>query len=152
MTIETSEKSFNSKSKKFIKKYFPAINKLNMSISLPGLQIEIPIEELLGSKTLDQRLQRLSTLKTDLQDSILAIEELENEANRKKLEVTKLDESIKQLTEDKTTTEIIVNSLAESFGRVLAKATKKSRWRGIVEGLITGLVTGFLFWLLSKPF
>ena len=152
MTDENSENKVRTKFFGFFEKYLRMIS--YTSIKVAGLSFNLPIDELLNPKTIDQRIQRLSTLKTDLQDSIQAIEELEFEAKEKKTELTILEKRIKQLTEDKTSTETLLQISSESLGRILATAERKSRVNGIIVGIVIGLITGgvssYIVWLITK--
>jgi len=123
-------------------------------VSLPFISYEIAPEDFLEHPTLDQRLQRLSSIKADLQASILAVEELEREAFEKKREVNELEGIVQRLNEDKTTTESLLRLPEETFIRVLSRAATKGRWRGILEGSVIGFLTGtassFLVWYLTR--
>lgn len=124
-------------------------------LSLPLISYEIAPEDFLGHQTIDQRLQRLGSIKADLQASISAVEELEHEAFKKKREVDELEEAVQRLNEDKTTTDNLLRLPEETLARVLARATSKGHWRGIVEGVFFGFLTGaassFLVWYLTQP-
>ncbi len=132
-----------------------ALRNARIRLSLPGISYEISSEDLLGRQTIDQRLERLGSIKADLQASISAVEELEFEANQKKREVNELEEIVQRLNEDKTTAEGLLRLPEDTFTRVFARAVSKGRGRGIVEGVVIGFLTGtassFLVWYLTKP-
>ncbi len=111
--------------------------------------------ELENKKTIDERISRLGEIKEDLEGAIKAVNDLKNEALKRKSELNNLQESVKKLEEDKDSVESLLKIPEESFSRIIGKATSKGRIRGIIEGSIIGFVTGtlssFLVWYLTKP-
>lgn len=134
---------------------FPILRNTRIRLSLPGISYEISPEDFLGHQTIDQRLQKLGSIKADLQASISAVEELEHEAFKKKRQVDELEEIVRQLNEDKSATESLLRFPEETFTRVFAHAVSKGHWRGILEGIVIGFLTGaassFFVWYLTKP-
>jgi hypothetical protein len=128
---------------------------MDLRISLPFLSYEISVADLVDHSNVDQRLKRLSTIKSDLQDSILAIKELEKEGLKKKREVDNLRAVVQKLTKDKTTTESLLRLPEENFARVLSRATATGRVRGLIDGVLIGLATGIvsslIVWYFTKP-
>ena len=92
----------------------------------------------------DLRIERLSEIKTELQSSIKAVEQLESDAIHYKEEVSKLSQDINSLKTEKKTVEQILAQPESALTNIFTKATSKSRRRGIIEGLVIGLVTGLL--------
>jgi hypothetical protein len=157
--MNNDQNSTNFSFHHILSQYRVAIIKLiknsHVRFSIPGLTYEIAIKDFLSQPTIDQRLQRLSSIKDDLLTSITAIEELEQEAKEKKQEIDKLSDEVKKLTEDKVTTEKVLHISEDSFARVLSRAVSKGRWRGIFEGIIIGLstsvVASLIVWYFTKP-
>ena len=137
--------------KSFIKKH---LKKARLKISLPFMSYEVTLDDLMDSKDIDERIKRLSTIKKDLQETIIAVEQLQDEAFKSKNEADKLKETISALEQDKSTAEEMLKLPEESFSRVLTKASSKGRVRGIIEGIIIGFITGILssllVWYLTK--
>jgi hypothetical protein len=123
-------------------------------VSLPFFSYEIQAEDLISDANLDTRIARLGEVKRDLQESIVAIEELQAEATTRKAELDTLSTAVKQLQEDRVTAETLLNVPQESFSRVLIRAVSKGRLRGIAEGSIVGFLSGvassLLVWYLTK--
>jgi hypothetical protein len=131
------------------------LSKARFRINLPFISYEVPIDELLNSKNIDERITRLGEIKRDLQGAIEAVDGLQAEALERKSEVEHLQHTVQQLEEDKNTAETLLKMPEESFARLLVRAGSRGRIRGIVEGLVIGLLTGalssFLVWYLTTP-
>jgi predicted nuclease with TOPRIM domain len=130
------------------------LKKARLRVSLPFLSYEVTLDDLIDSKDVDERIERLSTIKNDLEETIVAVEQLQAEAFKSKNEANKLKETISLLEQDKSTAEAMVKLPEESFSRVLSRASSKGRVRGIIEGIIIGFITGILssllVWYLTK--
>lgn len=137
-----------------MKKLSKAVSKGHLRFSLPFMTYEVSLDDLLNSKSVDERIARLEEIKGDLHGAIDAVESLRTDAIERKNEVEELQKTIQDLQEDKSTTEALLKVPQESFSRVLNQATSKGRVRGIIEGSIIGFVTGtlssFLVWYLTK--
>lgn len=125
-----------------------------LRVSLPFFSYEVTVDDVLNSKDVDDRIKRLSTIRSDLEETIQAVAELQSEALRNKKEADELKTTVEQLKEDKITTEAILQVPEDSFVRVLSKASSRGRLRGIFEGIAIGLVTGaissYFIWYLTK--
>jgi predicted nuclease with TOPRIM domain len=132
--------------KSFLAKY---LKKARLRVSLPFLSYEVTLDDLIDSKDVDERIKRLSTIKNDLEETIVAVEQLQAEAFKSKNEADKLKETISLLEQDKSTAEAMLKLSEESFSRVLSRASSKGRVRGIIEGIIIGFTTGILSSLLA---
>lgn len=77
-------------------------------VSLPFISYEIEAEDLLSKANIDTRIARLSEVKSDLQESIVAIEEVQAEAATRKSEFDTLSTMVKQLQEDRATAETLL--------------------------------------------
>lgn len=130
------------------------LKKARLRVSLPFLSYEVTIDDLIDSKDIDERIERLSTIKNDLEETIVAVEQLQAEAFKSKNEADKLRVTISALEQDKSTAEAMLKLPEESFSRVLSRASSKGRVRGRIEGIIIGFITGvlssLLVWYLTK--
>ena len=124
------------------------LKKTRLRVSLPFVSYEVTLDDLLDSKDVDARVKRLSQIRTDLEETISAVEQLQAEALRNKDEADKLKETIEQLERDKSAFEEILKVPEDSFARILTRANSKSRVRGVVEGTVIGFSTGVLSSLL----
>jgi hypothetical protein len=128
------------------------MKKGRIRIALPFLTYEILPDELFGSKTVDERIDALGKVRSDLLDAVSAVESLQKEAQQSKLEVANLNEQLKTLTTDKTTTESLLKIPEQSFARVLGKASSRAQWKGIVLGFVLGILASYIatwLWDLS---
>ncbi|MHB8894144.1 MAG: hypothetical protein ACYC99_03070 [Candidatus Geothermincolia bacterium] len=130
------------------------LKKIRLRISLPFVNYEVVLDDLLDSKDVDCRITRLAQIKTDLEESISAVSQLQQEALQSKAEADVLRETVSQLQQDKHTAEELLKVPEESFARVLTKASARGRARGIAEGVVIGFVSGVLsslfVWYLTK--
>lgn len=131
------------------------LRKARFRVALPFFSYEVTLDDLIDSKNVDDRINRLSQIKGDLEDTIGAVEQLQAEALQHKAEADSLKETVEKLQQDKSTAEAMLKLPEESFSRVLTRANSKGRIRGLVEGLIIGLITGvlssLLVWHITKP-
>ena len=109
-------------------------------ISFPFFSYEITPDELLNSKSVDERISKLEKVRADLLDAVNAVESLQEEAQQSKSEVSNLNEELEKLREDKETTENLLKVPEESFARVLDKASSKAQWRGLFIGFFLGIL------------
>ncbi len=141
----------NEMEKSSLAKY---LKKARLIVSLPFLRYEVTLDDLIDSKDVDERIERISIIKNDLEETIVAVEQLQAEAFKSKNEANKLKETISLLKQDKSTAEAMVKLPEESFSRILSRASSKGRVRGIIEGIIIGFITGILssllVWYLTK--
>lgn len=130
------------------------LSKARFRINLPLLSYEIPIDEILNSRTADERIAKLDDIKRDLQGAIDAVEGLQTEARTRKAEADDLQQTVEKLNEDKDTAQTLLKLPEESFARLVSRASSKGRIRGVIEGVIIGFITGalssFLVWYLTK--
>jgi hypothetical protein len=59
-------------------------------VSLPFFSYEVTADDVLNSKNVDDRIKRLSTIRTDLEETIQAVTELQEEALQNKKEADEL--------------------------------------------------------------
>ena len=130
------------------------LKKTRLRVSLPFVSYEVTLDDLLDSKDVDARIRRLSQIRTDLEDTISAVEQLQADALRNKKDSDALKATVEQLKQDKATAEEMLKLPEESFARLLTRASSKGRTRGIIEGVLIGFTTGalssFLVWYLTK--
>ena len=130
-----------------------ALRTTRLRIALPFFAYEIQLDDLLDTKSSDERIARLDAIKKDLEDAVLAVQELKKEAKTKKDEVEKLKGTVAKLEKDKDTAQALLKLPEDAFTRVLTRATSKGRVRGVVEGAVIGFITGvlssFLVWYLT---
>jgi len=130
------------------------LKKTRIRVSIPFFSYEVVLDDLVDSKDVDSRITRLTQIKTDLEETISAVTQLQNEAFKSKSEADTLRETVNRLQEDKNTAEQLLRVPEESFARVFAKASSKGRSRGLIEGTLIGFVTGalssFVVWYLTK--
>lgn len=129
-------------------------SKFRITIPFIPISYEFDINNLVNSRNIDERIEKLNGIKQDLQDAIEAVEVLQIEALERKEESNHLQETVEQLKEDKNTAEQLLEIPEESFARLISRASSKSRFRGIIEGSIIGFLTGcvssLLIWYLTK--
>ena len=123
-------------------------------VSLPFFSYEVTLDDVLDSKNVDERIKRLSTIRTDLEETVHAVTQLQAEALQNKKEAEDLRATVEQLKQDKSTTEAMLKLPEDSIARVLARASSRGRIRGIIEGIIIGLITGglssYFIWYVTK--
>jgi hypothetical protein len=128
--------------------------KARLRISLPFVSYEVTLDDIVDSKSVDDRIAQLGRVREDLQAAVTAVEELQLKAIQNKRQHDELMVTVEKLKEEKTTTEALLRVPEDSFARVLARASSRGRWRGIIEGGILGLLTGslssLLVWYLTK--
>ena len=138
-----------------INKFTKHLKKTRLRLSLPFLSYELALDDILNSKDVDERIKRLSTIKNDLADTVIAVEQLQADALKSKHEADNLKKVVKHLEQDKSTAEEILKVPEESFARLVSKASSKGRFKGIIEGAFIGFVTGVLssglVWYITKP-
>jgi len=131
------------------------LKKARLRVALPFVSYEVTLDDILDSKDVDERIKRLSTIKSDLADTVAAVEQLQADALQSKHEADNLKKVVEQLERDKSTAEEMLKLPEESFARLVSKASSKGRLKGIVEGALIGFVTGVLssglVWFLTKP-
>jgi hypothetical protein len=130
------------------------LRNFRLRISLPFMSYEITPGDFLTRGDIDERIEKLGTIKQDLLASIAAIEELQVDAQGKKRQVDELQTAVQQIEQDRATAETLLHVPEESFARVLGRAAAQGRWRGLVEGTLIGFLTGaassFVVWYLTK--
>ncbi len=116
--------------------------------------VQVNLDELLRSSDVDERIERLSEVKRDLEAAVEAVSVLQAEAVSKKAEVETLRSAAKQAAEDRETAEKLLTVPEESLARVIAKANSRGRVRGILEGALVGFLTGagssYLVWYFTQ--
>lgn len=117
-------------------------------IALPFLSYEVRLNDLIDTKSADERIARLGVIKEDLEAAVVAVEGLKPEAEARKREAGELKDTVQKLEEEKNTVETLLKLPEESFTRVLTRASAKGRVRGVVEGMLLGFLTGVLSSLL----
>lgn len=117
---------------------------VRIKLPIPFISYEIPLNEVIDPQTIDTRITRLSDIKKELESAIFAVEQLQSEAQENKEEVSRLQERIRELEEDKSTAETVLKVPQESFARLIENASSKGRVRGWIEGLILGLLSGVI--------
>jgi hypothetical protein len=121
---------------------------LRLRISLPFFSYEIALDDLATSETVNARIARFGDIKRDLEAAISAVQDLQYEANDRKLEADDLQALVAKLQEDKNAAESLLKIPEESFMRLVGGATSKGRIRGLMEGAFVGFITGVLSSLL----
>lgn len=125
-----------------------------ISVNLPYLRYEIDLDQALYPRTVDERIERLDQIRTDLIAAIDAVTELQSEALENKREAEELRDTVKQLEQDKVSAETLLTIPEDSFSRIITKANSKARFRGIAEGALIGLLTGvassWLVWYFTS--
>ncbi len=127
----------------------------SIGFNFMGLRGEITEESIVGlTDDVDDRIKKLSQVREDLQAAVVAVDSLQVEAAERQAEVQKLRDAVKQLQEDKETTQSLLELPKESFARVLSDGAARGRLRGRIEGTVIGLVTGgvssYVVWYLTK--
>ncbi|NET25964.1 hypothetical protein [Okeania sp. SIO1I7] len=117
---------------------------VRIKLPIPFISYEIPLNEVIDPQSIDTRISRLSDIKKELESAIFAVESLQGEAQENKEKVSKLQERIRELEEDKSTAETVLKVPQESFARLIENASSKGRVRGWIEGLILGLLSGVI--------
>jgi hypothetical protein len=135
-------------------KFRDQLKKTRFRVSLPFISYEVSLDDLLNTTSVDERIASLNRVHEDLLGAVAAVEGLQSEALERKHEVEQLEETVRQLNQDRSTAESLLNVPEESFTRLLARATSKGRTRGIIEGSVIGFATGtlssFFVWYLTK--
>lgn len=131
------------------------LRNFRLRVNLPFISYEITADDFLSPGDIDERIEKLGTIKQDLLASIAAIEELQADAQDKKRQVDELQAAVQRLEQDRATVETMLHVPEESFARVLSRAAARGRWKGLAEGAIIGFLTGaassFAVWYLTKP-
>ncbi|NEP87532.1 MAG: hypothetical protein F6K18_12260 [Okeania sp. SIO2C2] len=98
-----------------MKKIFKLLSKevlskaqVRIKLPIPFISYEIPLNEVIDPQSIDTRISRLSDIKKELESAILAVESLQSEAQENKEKVSKLQERIHELEEDKSTAETVL--------------------------------------------
>lgn len=105
---------------------------------------EIDFTEMLSSKSVDERISKLSKIHDDLLDAVEAVNELEKEAELNKTEIEKAKSKIAELQGDQEATKELLKISEPAFARVLKKATKKTRWTSMIIGFILGIFASLI--------
>jgi len=134
----------------YFKKLRDALLSSRLRISIPFLAYEIDVSRLLDTQSIDERLQRLSLVKNDLQVAVQAIRELEKEAEERKEEAELLERAVRDLEQEKSAAEAILDLPREAVARLMQEAASKGRVRGLLEGFLTGVLSSLLVWLLTN--
>ena len=121
-----------------------SLGKARLRLSLPFLSYEVPLDGLLNSTSVDERITRLAEVRRDLEAAVDAVTSLQQEAHTRKAEVEKLQGTVSQLREDKQSAQKLLAIPQESVARLIESASSKGRLRGLIEGLVIGLVTGII--------
>lgn len=123
-------------------------------VGLPFLSYEVRLDDLLDTKSADERIAKLGAIKDDLDAAGVAVEALKQEAEGRRREADELKDTVQKLEEEKNTVETLLKLSEESFTRVLIRASAKGRVRGLVEGVLAGFTTGvgssLLVWYVTK--
>lgn len=129
-------------------------SRIRLSAPLFPLVYEFQLDKIADPTSVDERIERLASIREDLIDAIDAVKSLEEDSVQKKQELERLGETIERLNEDKATIEESLQIPQEAFARVIAKANSKTRWSGRIEGLIIGMFTGvgssLLVWYVTS--
>lgn len=135
-----------------MRKLAEILKKVRFRISPVG--IEVVLDELGDSSTVDERIARLGQVKRDLEAAINAVSSLQAEATDRKTEADQLQAVISRLQEDKNTAESLLRVPEESLVRLVGRAGSKGRIRGLIEGGVIGFVSGVLsslfVWYVTK--
>ena len=123
-------------------------------VSLPFFSYEVNLNDLVDSSSVDERITKLGEIKRDLEAAAVAVDSLQSEAEARKIEASRLHETVERLNEERTTAEALLKLPEESFTRLLSKASSKGRGRGLFEGAVVGFITGvissFVVWYFTK--
>ncbi|NEQ37920.1 MAG: hypothetical protein F6K40_17290 [Okeania sp. SIO3I5] len=123
---------------------------VRIKLPIPFVSYEIPLNEVFDPQSIDTRISRLSDIKKELESAIFAVESLQNDAQKNKEEISRLQERIRELEEDKSTAETVLKVPQESFARLIENATSKGRVRGWVEGLTLGFISSLAVWFFTE--
>jgi hypothetical protein len=120
---------------------------------LTGRLIDVT-NEYMSAKEVDAHIAKLPSLKRDLEKVIFAINTLAYDAGVKKRNHDALKQALSNLESDKKSLEALLSVPEASFARVLSRASRKNRIRGIIEGALIGFLTGTvssaLVWYLTR--
>ncbi len=129
---------------KRIKKKFLELSVKFLTTSTSALTAELITvllsETKINTKNDDNKIKRLEKIHDELVDTLDYVNELSSEAKAHKKHIDELNLEIKNLEEDKKSTETILQQPEESISRIINKANSKNRIRGIVEGFCLGIL------------
>lgn len=135
---------------RFIERLQPTVN-----VASDGtVEVGIHFRESLSDARIDERIHNLERTRRELLDAVAAVEQLEQEAKQRKIEVDSLRGHVARLETDKKTVETVLRLDQASFARVLNEATVATARRSVIIGIVIGLVTGFVssyaVWYLTR--
>jgi hypothetical protein len=124
-----------------------------------GLKIQIES----ASSSIDERIKKIDAAKQNLQEGLLAIKELEEEAEKNKQEAKIALDRINQLNSDKnllleevTLIKRVINVDVGAFQKVAGVPTerqiKRERIIGFISGIVASIVATALIWLFVQGY
>lgn len=117
---------------------------VRLTFRLFPFPFEIDFTEMLSSKSVDERISKLSKIHHDLLDAVAAVNELEKEAELNKAEIEKTKSKIAELQGDQKATKELLKISEPALARILKKATKKTRWASMIIGFILGILASLI--------